>query len=176
MIRGRSASITVIVSWPLLATKTRRPSGEATTFHGSAPVVRRRTTRARKALVGLGFTMRMTLTELPAAFATNAKRLDGSSATLCGSSPTPIVRTTVFVAVRMTVTLSAPGLTPQTRRPSRDIEMGLEVVGAEKVRRACAARATGPADPAAGAAVGVAAAAGVAGGAEDGEPPVSARA
>ena len=39
MMRGRSASITVIVSWPLLATKTRRPSGEATTFHGSAPVV-----------------------------------------------------------------------------------------------------------------------------------------
>src|SRR5690349_16177757 len=30
---------TVIVSWPLLATKTRWPSGEATTFHGSAPVI-----------------------------------------------------------------------------------------------------------------------------------------
>src|SRR4051794_32776157 len=164
-IRGRSASITVIVSWPLLATKTRRPSGEATMFQGSAPVVRRRTTCARKALVAVGLTSRMTLTELPAAFATNANRLDGSSATLCGSSPTRIVRRTVFDDVRTTVTLSAPGLTTHTNRPSRDIEIGLEVVAPENVRRACAALATGPA------------AAGVAAGRAAGrEPPVAARA
>ncbi len=145
MIRGRSASMTVIVSWPLLATKTRRPSGDTTTFHGSAPVVKRRVEPVWKALVGEGFVMRMTLTELPAALATNAKRLDGSSAMLCGSSPTRIVRSGVFVEVRMTVTVSAPGLTTQTRRPSRDMAIGLEVVGVENVRRAWAARNAGAA-------------------------------
>ena len=36
--RGFVPSITVIVSWPLLATYTRRPLGDTTTFHGSAPV------------------------------------------------------------------------------------------------------------------------------------------
>src|SRR3954468_19431900 len=134
-------------------------------FQGSAPVVRRRTTCARKALVGVGLAIRMTLTEFPAAFATNANRLDGSSATLCGSSPTRIVRRTVFDEVRMTVTVSAPGLTTHTNRPSRDIEIGLEVVAPENVRRACAALATGPA------------AAGVAAGRAAGrEPPVAARA
>ena len=135
--------MTVIVSWPLLATKTRRPSGDTTTFHGSAPVVKRRVEPVWKALVGEGFVMRMTLTELPAALATNAKRLDGSSAMLCGSSPTRIVRSGVFVEVRITVTVSAPGLTTQTRRPSRDMAIGLEVVGVENVRRAWAARNAG---------------------------------
>ena len=52
---GAAASMTVIVSWPLLATKTRRPSGETTTFHGSAPVVsapaRAGAERARRARV-----------------------------------------------------------------------------------------------------------------------------
>ena len=54
----RAASITVIVSWLELATKTRRPSGLATTFHGSAPVASVRARRARKGL-GRGAVMRM---------------------------------------------------------------------------------------------------------------------
>ena len=43
-----SALITVIVSWPLLATNTRLPFGEITMFHGSAPVVRVFSTRRRE--------------------------------------------------------------------------------------------------------------------------------
>ena len=35
---ARVASMTVIVSWLEFATKMRRPSGEETMFHGSAPV------------------------------------------------------------------------------------------------------------------------------------------
>src|SRR5437879_8819959 len=45
------ASITVILSWPLLATNTRSPSGEHTIFQGSAPVVRLVTTVALKVFV-----------------------------------------------------------------------------------------------------------------------------
>ena len=41
MIVRVGALITVIVSWPLLATKTRLPSGEITMFQGSAPVLQR---------------------------------------------------------------------------------------------------------------------------------------
>ena len=64
-----SALMTVIVSWPLLATKTRLPSGEITTFQGSAPVRMVRTTLASKP-GNLSSRMRMTLTLLPAALAT----------------------------------------------------------------------------------------------------------
>src|SRR3954447_17943378 len=54
-----------------------------------------------------------------------------------------MVRRTVLLEVPMTVTVSAPGLTTHTRRPSRDIVIGLEVVGVENVRRAWAARTVG---------------------------------
>ena len=70
----------------------------------------------------------MTVTVPLAAFAVNAKRLDGSTATLCGSSPTRTVAMTSFVSVRITETVSAPGLTTQTTFPSRDGVMGLDVV------------------------------------------------
>ncbi len=71
MIRGLCASMTVIVSCALLATKARRPSGETTTFHGSAPVVRLRTRWARSVPLE-ALRIRMTVTLLPAALATKA--------------------------------------------------------------------------------------------------------
>ncbi len=75
--RGLVPSITVIVSWPLFATYTRRPSGETTTFHGSAPVTiwpflpARRSALARNLRV-LARVIRITVTEPDAAFATYA--------------------------------------------------------------------------------------------------------
>ena len=77
MRRGLVPSITVIVSWPLLATKTRRPSGEVTTFHGSEPVTicpflpARRSALARNLRV-LARVMRITVTVPAAALATYA--------------------------------------------------------------------------------------------------------
>ena len=140
MIRGRRTSITDTVSCPLLDTKIRRPSGEATMFHGSDPVRSAPRERARK-LERLPFEIRMTVTVPLAAFAVNAKRLDGSTATLCGSSPTRTVAMTSFVSVRMTETVSPPGLTTQTTFPSRDGVMGLDVVAYGSVFRLWEARA-----------------------------------
>ena len=70
-----SALITVSVSWPLLATKMRRPSGELTMFHGSAPVVMvppTPTVRSGAAtkLAGLALVILITVTLLLAALAT----------------------------------------------------------------------------------------------------------
>src|SRR5687767_11355505 len=93
--------MTVTVSWPLFATKTRRPFGEMTMFHGSAPVLmvpRRRSTPARNRLA-LARLIRITETVPDAALATYAYLLFGSSATLWGSSPTLIVATTLLVFV-----------------------------------------------------------------------------
>ena len=76
MIRLRSvASMTVIVSWPEFETKMRRPSGEATMFHGSEPVAnvpRRATRRSTRALRSraLAFVILSTLTVPSAALAT----------------------------------------------------------------------------------------------------------
>ena len=71
MMRGERASMMLIVSWPLLATKTRRPSGDGTMFQGSAPVRKVLDTAARK-LSGFALRMRMTDTVPAAALATNA--------------------------------------------------------------------------------------------------------
>jgi hypothetical protein len=68
MIRGRIASSTVTVSWELLDTKTRRPSGEATTFHGSEPV-RRPPSDLPLNLLRSALEIAMTLTVPAAAFA-----------------------------------------------------------------------------------------------------------
>ena len=106
-----SALITVIVSWPLLATNTRLPLGEITMFQGSAPVVSVLSTTAEKAALGVGLVIRITETLLPAALATKANLLLGSSATLCGSRPTLIFLSTVLVSVRTTETLLSAGLT-----------------------------------------------------------------
>jgi hypothetical protein len=71
------ASITVIVSWLEFATKTRRPSGEATMFQGSAPVrndprlPRSRATDALN-LRGLALRIRITVTRPAAVLATYA--------------------------------------------------------------------------------------------------------
>src|SRR4051794_33755697 len=93
MIVRDTALITVMVSWPLLATKTRLPSGEITMFHGSAPVLKLFSTTAAK-FAKLELVILITDTELPAAFDTKAKVLFGSSAMLRGSSPTGIVFST----------------------------------------------------------------------------------
>ena len=66
MICAVATLITVIVSWPLLATNTRLPSGEATTFHGSAPVTSSFSNVAEN--VPLVLTL-ITVTLLPAALA-----------------------------------------------------------------------------------------------------------
>jgi hypothetical protein len=50
----------------------------------------------------------------------------GSTATPWGSSPTAIVLITALVLVRITDTVSAPGLTTQTKRPSAERAIGLE--------------------------------------------------
>src|SRR5436309_8961757 len=121
------ASITVMVSWALLATKTRKPSGEHTTFQGSAPVGMVVTTLALK-VPQAGSLMWMTVTELPAALATYAYWPSGVRARLWGSSPTEIFARRVFVSGRMTLTLSSLGLTTQMRRSLREMAMGLEDV------------------------------------------------
>ena len=75
---------------------------------------------------GAALAIRITVTLLPAALATYAKWLLGSSAILWGWSPTAIFLITVFRSVRMTETLSSFGLTTQTRLLSADRAMGLE--------------------------------------------------
>ena len=72
-----AALMTVIVSCELLATKMRLPSGEQTTFHGSAPVVMWPLMPALVSTTALnvphiGSLMRITVTEFPAALATYA--------------------------------------------------------------------------------------------------------
>ena len=140
MIRSRATSSTVIVSCEELATKARLLSGETTTFHGSAPVVRRRTTPARKR-AGRRSKMRMTATVPAAALVTNARRLSLLSATLCGSSPVRMRRISVFVSVRMTDTVSASGFTDQTKRPSSETAIGLEFEAGFRAVPTAAARA-----------------------------------
>src|SRR3954468_15962089 len=52
----------------------------------------------------------------------------GSRATACGSSGTGTVLSTRLSAVRIAATVSAPGFTDQTKRPSSETAIGLEVV------------------------------------------------
>jgi hypothetical protein len=100
-LRRLFESITVIVSWPLLATNTRRPFGEMTMFHGSAPVRIEPRRRSGPALNRLALARAILITDTvpDAAFATYAYLLFGSSATLWGSSPVLIVATTRLVFV-----------------------------------------------------------------------------
>ena len=75
--RGLVPSITVIVSWPLFATYTRRPLGETTTFQGSEPVticpfLPARLSALALSFAPLAFVMRITVTDPDAAFATYA--------------------------------------------------------------------------------------------------------
>ena len=70
-------SITVIVSWPALATNARRPSGEMTTLAASAPVISSPLSPTRSSgstwrSSGVSSRIRSTVTELPAALATKA--------------------------------------------------------------------------------------------------------
>jgi hypothetical protein len=130
MIRPFQGSTTVMVSSALLATKTRRPSGDSTMFHGSAPVASslRPPTFRTLALKWSGSGLSTQIVEIvPAAvFATTANRSKASTATPWGSSPTAILATTCLVSVRMTDTVSSAGFTDQTSRPLLDMAMGLE--------------------------------------------------
>src|SRR5688572_5819392 len=117
--------MTVIVSWSLLATKMRLPSGEQTMFHGSAPVVRLVTTLALN-VPQAGSLIRMAVTLPAAALATQAYWPSGVSAMLSGSSPTAILVIRVLLSGRMTLTESSLGLTTQMRRSLREMAMGLE--------------------------------------------------
>src|SRR5678816_3338160 len=119
------ALMTVMVSWALLATKTRRPSGEVTTFHGSAPVVRVPMTEALN-VPQAGSLIWMIVTVPAAALATYAYWLSGVRATLWGSSPTAILARRVFVSGRMTLTESSLGFTTQMRRSLIETAIGLE--------------------------------------------------
>src|SRR6266404_740246 len=123
--------MTVIVSCPLLATKTRLPSGEQTMFQGSAPVrispfgPTVMSTWAEK-LPTAGLLISMTETELPAALATKAHFLSGVSAMLCGSVPTVMLVITWLKSGRMTLMLLLFGLTVQINWSSAEMAIGLE--------------------------------------------------
>jgi hypothetical protein len=71
----------------------------------------------------------MTVTVLAAALATKMKLLLGSTATLRGSRPTPIVATTLPFAAHNTDSVLSRGLTTNTKRSFLDNAIGLEVVG-----------------------------------------------
>src|SRR5580765_5778328 len=119
------ALITVMLSCPLLATKTRKPSGEVTMFQGSAPVVRFVTTVALK-VPQAGSLIRITLTVPAAALATYAYWPSGVRAILCGSAPTAILVMRVLLSGRMTLTELSPGLTFQINLSLREMAIGLE--------------------------------------------------
>src|SRR5258705_4894000 len=99
MIARLAVLITVMVSWMLLATKTRLPSGEQTMFQGSAPVTMLEMTLALN-VPQAGSLICITVTELPAALATYAYWLSAVSARLCGSSPTVIFARRVIMSGR----------------------------------------------------------------------------
>src|SRR6266487_1754720 len=117
--------MTVMVSCALLATNTRKPSGEQTIFHGSAPVVRLVTTLALN-VPQAGSLIRMAVTVPAAALATQAYWPSGVSAILWGSSPTVILVMRVLLSGRITLTESSPGFTTQMRRSLREMAIGLE--------------------------------------------------
>src|SRR5580765_1222113 len=119
------ASITVMVSCALLATNTRRPSGEVTMFHGSAPVVRLVTTLALN-VPQAGSLIRIAVTVPAAALATQAYWPSGVSAMLCGSVPTGILVMRVLLSGRMTLTELSLGFTTQMSLSLREMAMGLE--------------------------------------------------
>src|SRR3954449_11018401 len=73
--------------------------------------------------------MRITDTELPAAFATKMNLELGSTATARGSLPVAIVATILPFLAHNTVKVLSPGFTAKTSRSSWDKAIGLEVVG-----------------------------------------------
>src|ERR1017187_1931747 len=119
------ASITVMVSCALLATNTRKPSGEVTMFHGSAPGARLVTTLALT-VPQAGSLIRIALNVPAAALATQAYWPSGVSEMLCGSAPTAILVMRVLLSGRMTLTELSPGFTTQMRLSLSEMAMGLE--------------------------------------------------
>src|SRR5439155_24104981 len=116
---------------PLLATKIRLPSGEQTTFHGSAPVVisplgPTLVSTAAENVPQAGSLTLMRVTELPEALATYTYWLSGVSARLCGSVPTAIFASRTLVSGRITLTELSAGFTTQIRWSLKLIAIGLE--------------------------------------------------
>src|SRR6266446_9284915 len=118
MMLLKAVEMTVMVTCPLLATKIRLPSGEQTTFHGSAPVIisplnPTLVSTAAENVPQAGSLTLMTVTELPAALATYTDWLSGVRARLWGSAPTVILASRVLLSGRKTLTELSPGLTVQ---------------------------------------------------------------
>ena len=113
-------------------------------FHGSAPVVKRAgRAGAGSALVGDAFVIWMTRDRAAGGVGDEREvvgRVERDALRLVADADR---RAAGVVDVRITETVSSPGLTTQTRRPSREMAIGLEVVGVENVRRAWAARNAG---------------------------------
>ena len=132
-LRRPFVSITVIVSWPLFATNTRRPFGEMTMFHGSAPVVIVPPAAwSTPALNRFALALVILITEtVPDGGVGHVGvlvvRVERDALRLVADLDR---REHLLVFVWITETLSAPGLTLHTNLPSADIGIGLELVGA----------------------------------------------